>query len=266
MNKSVIGVVFLVACAAFFSGYFYGGSEESPLVSESSADNPDLESRISELLVVFPYYLTFESSYEPWGELRFVVMHAGTENVILSDIQINGISNSSSPSWKIETGDDTIEPGEVTLITVNATKYYPDVESISFPLRFSFNTTRGNTFYCVPPWEEPPEIKTPRFEKIEIVDISAAKDDSLAQFNITMNVRNTGSTDAEIAGICINGEPEGNYGATDNMPPEGFSIQPGETRTLTVYVPTSSFPSGTTIEIRLHTADGMAYPVIVTLS
>ena len=265
MNKSVIGVIILVACAAFGLGYFYGGSGESPLVSESSAENSDLESRISELLVVFPYYLTFESSYEPWGELRFVVMHAGTENVTLSEIQINGIFNSSSPGWKIETGDETIEPGEVTLITVNATKYYPDEESISMPLKFSFNTTKGNVFYCVPPWEEPPEIKTPRFEKIQVVDVSAVKDDSLAQFNITMAVRNTGSADAEITGILINGEPEGDYGATDNMPPEGFTIQPGETRTLIVYIPTSSFPSGTTIEIRLHTADGMAYPVIVTL-
>ena len=265
MNKSVIGVIFLVACAAFFSGFFYGGSDEAPLVSESSAENPDLESRISELLVILPYYLTFDSSYEPWGELRFVVMHAGTKNVTLSEIQINGISNSSSPGWKIETGDETIEPGEVTLITVNATKYYPDEESISMPPRFLFNTTRGNLFYCVPPWEEPPEIKTPRFEKIQIVDVSAVKDDSPAQFNITMNVRNTGSADAEIIGVYINGEPEGDYGATDNMPPQGFTIQPGQTRTLIVYIPTSSFSSGTTMEIRLLTADGMAYPVIVTL-
>ena len=265
MNKSVIGVIFLVACASFFSGFFYGGSEESPLVSESSAENLDLESRVSELLVVFPYYLTFDSSYEPWGELRFVVMHAGTENVTLSEIQINSISNSSSPGWKIETGDTTIEPGEVTLITVDATKYYPDEESISMPVRFSFNTTRGDVFYCVPPWEEPPETTSPRFEKIQIISVSAAKDDPSAQFNITITVRNTGSADAEIAGIYINGEPESDYGATDNMPPEGFTIQPGETRTLIVYIPTSSFSSGTTVEIRLHTADGMAHPVIVTL-
>jgi len=265
MNKSTIAVIFLVACAAFFSGYFYGGSGGSSLVSESSAENSGLESRISELLVVFPYYLTFDSSYQPWGELRFVVMHVGTENVTLSGIQINGISNSSTPGWKIETGDDTIEPGEVTLITVDATKYYPDEESISMPLRFSFNTTRGNVFYSIPPWEEPPGAETSRFEKIEIISVSAVKDDSLAQFNITMAVRNTGSGDAEITGIYINGEPEGDYGATDNMPPQGFTIQSGETRTLIVYIPTSSFPSGTTIEIRLHTADGMAHPVIVTL-
>lgn len=192
-------------------------------------------------------------------------MHVGTENVTLSDIQINGISNSSSLGWKIETGDDTIEAGEVTLITVDATRYYPDEESISMPLRFSFNTTRGNVFYCVPPWEEPPEVTSPRFEKIEIISVSAVKDDAPAQFNITMAVRNTGSADAEITGIYINGEPEGDYGATDNMPPQGFTIQSGETRTLIVYIPTSSFSSGTTIEIRLHTADGMAYPVIVTL-
>lgn len=97
MNKSTIAVIFLVAFAAFGLGYFCPGNEESPLVSESSAGNPNLESRISELLVIFPYYLTFDNSYQPWGELRFVVMHAGTENVTLSEIHINGISNSSSP-------------------------------------------------------------------------------------------------------------------------------------------------------------------------
>ena len=265
MNKSVIGVILLVACAAFFTGYFYGGSEESPLVSESSAENPDLESRISELLVILPYSLTFDSSYQLWSELGFIVMHAGTENVTLSEIQINGISNSSSPGWKIETGDETIEPGEVTLITADATRYYPDEESISMPLKFSFNTTRGNVFYCVPPWEEPPGAETSRFEKIQIISVIEVKDDSLAQFNITITVRNTGSADAEITGIYINGEPEGDCGATDNMPPEGFIVQPGETRTLIVCIPASSFSSGTTVEIRLHTADGMAHPVIVTL-
>ena len=151
------------------------------------------------------------------------------------------------------------------MITVDATKYYPDEESISMPLKFSFNTTRGNVFYSIPPWSEPPEVTSPRFEKIQIIDVYAVKDDSPAQFNITLTVRNTGSADADITGIYINGDPESDCGATDNMPPEGFTIQPGETRTLIVYIPTSSFSSGADIEIRLHTADGMAYPVMITL-
>ena len=103
------------------------------------------------------------------------------------------------------------------------------------------------------------------FEKIEIMAASTVKDDSPAQFNITISVKNTGSADATITTVYINGKTLTEYSATTNMTADGLTIPAGQGGVIEVYIPTSELSSGTTTEIKLHSAAGMDYPKLITL-
>jgi len=94
-----------------------------------------------------------------------------------------------------------------------------------------------------------------RFEKIEIV---AAYWNSSGPGgpNVTVIARNTGSTDAAVDMIFVNGRP---CGAVGGLP---TSIRIGDDAKF--YVPdTCVTTGGVTNEIALHTTSGKTYPVAV---
>ena len=268
MNKSLAVIIPLVMCAAFGLGYLYRGTEEQPLVSESSAESFNPESRIGELLIVFPYSMDL-----PCDPTKFIVMNAGTRNVTLSEIRINGIANSSSPGWRIEYGDGTIQAGEMVLIGVDATKYY--IGGITSVPQFSFTTSRGNVYYCIPAWPEPSGGEITRVEKIEILNSVAIKDGANQQWSILIDLKNSGSADATVQSVRINGKslgPDSYYNGTDGLPTGGLRILAGQEESLIItlsYYDTTNAPnnpvSGADIEVKLHTAAGMDYPDWVTL-
>ena len=91
-----------------------------------------------------------------------------------------------------------------------------------------------------------------RFEKIEIV---SAYWSSVGQ-NVTVQAKNTGSSDATVDMIFVNGRP---CGAVAGLP---RSIPIGQTETF--FVPdTCVTTGGVTNEIALHTTSGKTYPVAV---
>ena len=103
-----------------------------------------------------------------------------------------------------------------------------------------------------------------RFEKLEIVSAYAVKDDSPAQWNVTMKVKNTGSTDSTFGDVYINGIPISDYaGCTEDI--SGKTLASGAESTYTITIDDSHFSSATTIEIKLHTAAGQDYPQHLTL-
>jgi flagellin-like protein len=115
-----------------------------------------------------------------------------------------------------------------------------------------------------------------RFEKLEVVSAYAVKDDSPAQWNVTMKVKNTGSTDATFEGIYINGKPLTDFspiiltdavedGISTGNPASDVSINSGAETTIHVYIDLTLFEAGTTIELKLHTATGLDYPQMITL-
>ena len=116
-----------------------------------------------------------------------------------------------------------------------------------------------------------------RFEKLEITSAYAQKNDGT--FTITLNIKNSGSADATIDNILLNGKPPSEYevnnitdsnellyNGTSKEWMKSLSVKAGASATIIICVnATAPFTSGTSIEIRLHTAAGQEYPKQVTL-
>ena len=116
-----------------------------------------------------------------------------------------------------------------------------------------------------------------RFEKLEISSAYATKGGD-GNFTITITVKNTGATDATLDYILINGKPlsqyTGSLDTTDTLPGSSSgvtwnattsTIASGGDSTLTVICDGDLFDSGTTLELKLHTAAGREYPQMITL-
>ena len=135
-----------------------------------------------------------------------------------------------------------------------------------------------------------------RVEKIQILNSVATKDDTDPTpepwWNIVIDLKNSGSADATIQSVRINGKTLGT-GATDyysglvtvpaDFPSNGLTILAGQEGQLIItvkyfdddpgvlpdspnldYAPNNPV-SGADIEVKLHTAAGMDYPDWVTL-
>jgi len=97
-----------------------------------------------------------------------------------------------------------------------------------------------------------------RFEKIEI---TAAYYDSTAQ-GVVLVVRNTGSADATIDDVYVNGRPSSIAGFTVS----GIGLLTvGQNTTITIVGDQVTFTPGVTYELAVHTASGKTYPVAVLI-
>jgi flagellin-like protein len=108
-----------------------------------------------------------------------------------------------------------------------------------------------------------------RLEKIEVQSAVASKGVT-GNYTITLAVKNTGSADATIDSVFINGKPLSQFtGVTTNLAVGGTSVVAGGSASVVVNVVAGAgapFSAGTTIEVKLHTAAGKDYPQMVTLS
>jgi flagellin-like protein len=111
-----------------------------------------------------------------------------------------------------------------------------------------------------------------RFEKLEIISAYAETADD-SGWNIALIVKNTGTTTATIDNVFINGKPFSTYSdvKVNETTALLYSIPTGSSKTLVVYLPSSSvssssvFSSGMSVEVRIHTAAGQEYPRTVVL-
>jgi flagellin-like protein len=118
-----------------------------------------------------------------------------------------------------------------------------------------------------------------RFEKLEFVSAyaSAQKINNQDGYNISMTVKNTGTTDVTVNMIFINGKPAQDYssghieflngsGKWDmNFTKFEVKVNMGETKALKIWLSTADFKAGQSVEITLHTAAGKDYPKNVVL-
>ncbi|RLD93166.1 MAG: hypothetical protein DRI93_05640 [Aquificota bacterium] len=120
-----------------------------------------------------------------------------------------------------------------------------------------------------------------QFEKVEIQTGYATYDSSLAQWNITLVIKNSGSADATINMVFLNDIPCENYDASDapagswgtDIPATGVTLQAGESATQHVYIANpcgavselANLSAGTTVNIKLHSASGMDYIKLIKL-
>ena len=111
-----------------------------------------------------------------------------------------------------------------------------------------------------------------RFEKLQIVSAYAVKTDyPSAGWNVTLNVKNTGSSDATFDSVYVNGIPVDDYDpaitedATDTGTGSPLTLVSGDSDSISVWIDESLFASATTIEVKLHTAAGQDYLQMITL-
>ena len=120
-----------------------------------------------------------------------------------------------------------------------------------------------------------------RFEEVKV--ISAYAEISDGGFTVSMDIKNTGSADATIDNVVINGKPfqTGYTGiivkikignSNHTLDPSGtsgetgISLKSGETGTMTITIPADvGFKSGQTLDIKIHTAAGHDYAKAVVL-
>ena len=108
-------------------------------------------------------------------------------------------------------------------------------------------------------------IRERSYEKLEIVSAYAVKDTALGQWNVTMSVKNTGYTDATFDNVLINGQLGTDYTPAIADDATDVTVASGASVTVHVYIDTSLFEAATTVEINLHTATGLDYPLGISL-
>ncbi|MBS7633924.1 type IV pilin [Candidatus Bathyarchaeota archaeon] len=104
-----------------------------------------------------------------------------------------------------------------------------------------------------------------RYEKLEITSIYAEYNATVKNFTITVYVKNTGSADATIDNVLLNGKPYNTFNATltRSLP---ISLSVGNSTTIVINIGSGEpFVSGVSVEVRLHSAGGQEYPKTVTL-
>ncbi|RLG00660.1 MAG: hypothetical protein DRN47_00980 [Candidatus Wolframiiraptor sp.] len=98
-----------------------------------------------------------------------------------------------------------------------------------------------------------------RFEKIEIVAAYATN-----ATDVTLQVKNTGSSPTTIDNIFVNGIPCNSSSICQSVSPSPpISLPTGSSQTLTIKI--AGGYSGTTLEIAVHTASGKTYPAAVLI-
>ncbi|MEM1575191.1 MAG: archaellin/type IV pilin N-terminal domain-containing protein [Nitrososphaerota archaeon] len=113
-----------------------------------------------------------------------------------------------------------------------------------------------------------------RFEEVKV--ISAYADLTSGTFTVTLDLKNTGSADATIDNVVINGKPYSSWtgisvevGGSPFDPNTGFTLKSGETATMILSFSAGQggpgFKSGQTLDIKIHTAAGHDYAKAVVL-
>jgi flagellin-like protein len=114
------------------------------------------------------------------------------------------------------------------------------------------------------------------FEQIELPTVYGRA--STSGWNITIELKNTGSADATLNNVFINSVPVEDYDnvtltadgddVTTTLESDGVLISTGNSVTLILGLEkdqTVGFTAGTRIEIKLHTAAGKDYPTSIKL-
>ena len=113
------------------------------------------------------------------------------------------------------------------------------------------------------------------FEQVQITSAYATKDNN-GVFTIHLKLKNTGTSDATIDGVFINGKPFDEVSSTttitvsiDNSAFTSSDFQKtigaGSTVNAKIIIGAGIFSSGQSIEVKIHTASGKEYPKLVVL-
>ena len=119
-----------------------------------------------------------------------------------------------------------------------------------------------------------------QFEKVEIdsgycVFTSAVTN---ARWEIILSLRNSGPSDTTLHYVFLNSKLVDEYGITSggslssnssigtSIPVDGLPLTSGESATVSVWIGSALFSSGTSVEVNVHSAFGMDYIKLIKLS
>lgn len=104
-------------------------------------------------------------------------------------------------------------------------------------------------------------------EKVEITSAySMSWTNGTSGWTITLNLKNSGSADASIDSMFINGKPPSEYASSLNVTVLPLHIASGQTAMFSFEIRRGSdFSAGTIIDIKLHSAIGHMYPRLLML-
>jgi len=113
-----------------------------------------------------------------------------------------------------------------------------------------------------------------RYEKLEISSAYASWNVAGNNWTVTVNLRNTGSADATVTGLYINGKPynDASFGGNitittpSDFATNGLPMKSGmEGKLVFTIKKFGGFNAGVSIELKLHSASGQDYPKTITL-
>jgi len=112
-----------------------------------------------------------------------------------------------------------------------------------------------------------------KFEKVEIQSAIVSKGNTIGNWTVQLKVKNTGTATATLISAFVNNNEVNEYGAIEAQPGQiatnqtiSESIESGATIVIDIYIlGYGSLSSGTTVNIKLHSAGGMDYIKLVEL-
>ncbi|MEM1507519.1 MAG: hypothetical protein QW294_02320 [Candidatus Bathyarchaeia archaeon] len=105
-----------------------------------------------------------------------------------------------------------------------------------------------------------------KIEKLEFLVAYAEK--AISEFSVVLKIKNTGSSDAMIQMILLNGRLDGSArvnGTSLSNTYLGIPVKVGQITSLIITLPAGTYTSGQTIEIMVQTTVGNQYPKTIVL-
>jgi len=112
-----------------------------------------------------------------------------------------------------------------------------------------------------------------RFEKLEVRS-AYAEAGAEGKYTVHLTVFNSGSSNATIDEVYINGRPASSFAnlecdpgdVCDGNPATGVTVGVGESKDIDITLPAGApFSPGVSIEVMIHSASGKQYPTAVLL-
>lgn len=118
-------------------------------------------------------------------------------------------------------------------------------------------------------------VEYPKYERVSILSAVCTKHHTGGNWTITMKLKNSGTATSRIISIFINDMEIDAYNSTavagewTSDMTKSYSLTSGQSATIKIYISsgkaTSTLSSGTTINVKLHSAGGMDYIKLVEL-
>jgi hypothetical protein len=237
-----------------------------------SSSSEDLQT-LTELKIDYvEWQFLYQTPTDTSGQAYVKVINVGDTSVTIESFSIS--QNMDGAPWS--KGSILMVP-ELTLDAGFTETYYILFNELTLDIEHIMRLTTTTEFtvdYYTTPSKEEIDL-TFSSEMLQYRAAYADWDNALSQWNVTVSLRNTGSADALVSDLLVNGKPYDEYEssavvvtAPADFASNGLPLDSGADGVLEFAVDQSTaegFDHGVSIEIRLYSASGQEYPKTITL-